>query len=198
LATETLTITWLLAFLPSCPQYWLATPTEHFPFFGIPDSSMIHTSMGPWRSISGNAHCRATRRTLASLHGACPTKWSSDWCSALTRFGEIRAAMGSTLLLVSLGSSRPTQYFFNGSCRSAWPMTPVRRPRYLSNRSLRSVASLMFASSFGGEHNTIYEPVKFCDAVVLGVVPRSSSVALAALMAMSKAMKRWCMTSSVS
>jgi len=25
----------------------------------------------------------------------------------------------------------------------------------------------MFASSSGGEHNTIYEPVKLCDAVVL-------------------------------
>jgi len=24
----------------------------------------------------------------------------------------------------------------------------------------------MFASSSGGEHNTIYEPVEFCDAVV--------------------------------
>jgi len=29
----------------------------------------------------------------------------------------------------------------------------------------------MFASSSGGEHNTIYEPVKFCDAVVLGPMP---------------------------
>ena len=41
-----LTPTWQLPTFPSVPEYWRCTPTECFPCFGKPVSSMIHVVTG--------------------------------------------------------------------------------------------------------------------------------------------------------
>ena len=69
---------------------------------------MIHTSIGPSRSIPGNTSSRTLLNTFSSDHSDWPTKCSSDWCCAATRPGAVTAAIGSTLLR-SPGMTNPTQ-----------------------------------------------------------------------------------------
>src|SRR5207253_11416379 len=60
------------------PQYCRATPTECCPFLGKLVSSMIHASIGPWRSNSGSTSSRTFARTFSSDHPPSPIKCSSD------------------------------------------------------------------------------------------------------------------------
>src|SRR5712691_222266 len=54
--------------VPGLPQYCEATPTECLPCLGKPVSSMIHASIGPWRSIAGSTISRTLASTFASDH----------------------------------------------------------------------------------------------------------------------------------
>src|SRR5215469_3657711 len=68
-ATDSVTATWQLSCLPSCPQYWRATPTECRPFLGMPVSSTIHAAMGPRCSIAAKPYSRTALSTASSSHG---------------------------------------------------------------------------------------------------------------------------------
>jgi hypothetical protein len=69
---------------------------------------MIHASIGPSFSISGNTISHTLASTFSSDHVEMPTKCSSDWCCAAVRAGAVRAAIGSTLLR-SPGRMSPVQ-----------------------------------------------------------------------------------------
>jgi hypothetical protein len=58
--------------------------------------------------MAGSTRSRTALSIAASSHAALATTWCIDWCLACTRFGAIRAAIGSTLLR-SPGSSSPVQ-----------------------------------------------------------------------------------------
>src|ERR1035438_533530 len=60
--TDRLTATRQFSCLPSCPQYWCATPTECFPFFGKPVSSTIHATTGPCFCMVGSRTGAVLRR----------------------------------------------------------------------------------------------------------------------------------------
>ncbi len=52
------TSNWQLAFLPSAPQYWRATPTEGVPFFGRAVSSITRQASDPrtgWSAERANS-----------------------------------------------------------------------------------------------------------------------------------------------
>jgi hypothetical protein len=91
---------WQLAFLPSAPAYWCATPTEAEPFFGSAVSSTTSTASGP-PSIASAFAASAASSGAPSQAGLATTlcSWS---CAGSPR----RADIGCTLLR-SPGSSRP-------------------------------------------------------------------------------------------
>jgi hypothetical protein len=69
------TPSWQLAVLPSVPQYWRCTPTEHGPSLGKPVSSTTH-AVGKSAPHSTSA---SRRRTGRQSHGLAATKWCSAW-----------------------------------------------------------------------------------------------------------------------
>ena len=78
-ATDRLTATWQLSVLPSCPQYWRATPTECVPCLGIPVSSAIQNTGPPSGSfIRGNTQLFTRACTASSCQGDWATKWFND------------------------------------------------------------------------------------------------------------------------
>src|SRR5262245_40867815 len=72
--TDKLTATWQLSDLPISPQYCRATPTECFPCFGKPVSSMIQATTGPCFCMAGSTCCRTCSSISWSFHGASATK----------------------------------------------------------------------------------------------------------------------------
>jgi hypothetical protein len=60
-----------LAVLPSVPEYWRCTPTEHGPSLGKPVSSTTH-AVGESAAHSSSA---SRRRTPRQSHGLAATKW---------------------------------------------------------------------------------------------------------------------------
>src|SRR5260370_42483872 len=74
-ATDRLTATRQLSCLPNCPQYWCATPTECFPFFGNPVSPTIQATTGPCFCMAGSTSVRTCCSSAWSLHGALATRW---------------------------------------------------------------------------------------------------------------------------
>jgi hypothetical protein len=69
------TPSWQLAVLPSVPEYWRCTPTEHGPSLGKPVSSTTH-AVGESAPTSTWA---SRRRTGRQSHGLVATKWCSAW-----------------------------------------------------------------------------------------------------------------------
>jgi hypothetical protein len=67
------TPSWQLAVLPSVPEYWRCTPTEHLPSLGKPVSSTAH-AVGSSAAVSTSA---SRRRTGRQSHGETATKWCS-------------------------------------------------------------------------------------------------------------------------
>jgi hypothetical protein len=78
LASDSDTTVWQLSCLPSCPQYWRATPTEWRPCLGKDVSSKIQARMAPWRSMPGSTSSRTLASTFSSDHSPLPTKCKSD------------------------------------------------------------------------------------------------------------------------
>jgi hypothetical protein len=76
--TDKLIAVWQLSDLPNSPQYCWATPTECFPCFGKPVSSMIHATTESRFCMSGNTSRRTCASISWSFHGASATKWWSD------------------------------------------------------------------------------------------------------------------------
>src|SRR6266508_3377895 len=69
------TPSWQLAVLPSVPEYWRCTPTEHEPSLGKPVSSTTH-AVGESAPTSRSA---SRSRTGRQSQGLVATKWCSAW-----------------------------------------------------------------------------------------------------------------------
>jgi hypothetical protein len=87
--TAKLTATRQFSCLPTCPQYWHATPTECVPFFTNPVSSTTQATTGHPPVVAPRAYSRARCSTATSLHGASATTWCNDWWVRCTSWAPV-------------------------------------------------------------------------------------------------------------
>ena len=78
---------WQLPTFPKHPEYWRATPTDIFPNFGNPVSSITHASGDSSRLIRR----ASARRTSTGSHG----DWLTNCCKHCSSPSASRAAIGS-------------------------------------------------------------------------------------------------------